>query len=170
VGPRWSCPTAVSVRRRSESWWMWAATDARSCVFAGSGQFRIERVRLPEGVEHCLRKCTRQLGCSTSGDGRQMARRLHICAPDDLAALGVASGDRIRNLGDGSRPGRVERGTRIPERSGVNGSPLERLARMKRRQGGFEHKSKVNHAEPFVGIPRMSASGVRLEAVDNAGR
>jgi anaerobic selenocysteine-containing dehydrogenase len=90
--------------------------------------------------------------------------------PDDLIALGVASGDRIRIT---SAAGSVEAEAREgPElRRGVVsmahcwGDALGTDASTV----GSNTNQLVDHAEPslFVGIPRMSAIGVRLEAVDN---
>jgi len=91
--------------------------------------------------------------------------------PDDLAALGVASGDRIRIT---SAAGTVEAQAReAPElRRGVVsmahcwGDALGSDASAV----GSNTNRLVDHAEPglFVGIPRMSAIGVRLEAVDRS--
>jgi anaerobic selenocysteine-containing dehydrogenase len=93
--------------------------------------------------------------------------------PDDLAALGVASGDRIRIT---SAAGNVEAEAReAPElRRGVVsmahcwGDALGSDASTV----GSNTNRLVDHTEPslFVGIPRMSAIGVRLEAVDNGTR
>ena len=90
--------------------------------------------------------------------------------PDDLAELGVASGDRIRIT---SAAGTVEAEVRdAPElRRGVVsmshcwGDALGSDPSVV----GSNTNRLVDHAEPslFVGIPRMSAIGVRLEAVDN---
>jgi anaerobic selenocysteine-containing dehydrogenase len=92
--------------------------------------------------------------------------------PDDLAELRIASGGRIRIT---SAAGTIEAEAReAPElRRGVVsmahcwGDALGSDARVV----GSNTNRLVDHAEPglFVGIPRMSAIGVRLEPVDNAG-